>query len=208
MKSEKTELAIVKKDIDTLIPYAANSRTHSEEQISQIAASIHEFGFTNPILLDGDNGVIAGHGRIMAAKKLGLKKVPCIALGHLTDAQKRAYVIADNKLALNSDWDMEFLSSELQGLMEDDYSLDVIGFSQEELGAMSLSVSEVDMPELSTEDPEFQQKTFIFHNDQVPSVEEAIALAKKAPLCDTGVNDNSNGNALSLICEEWLKQKT
>ena len=88
--------------IDRLIPYARNSRTHSDEQVAQVAASIKEFGFTNPVLIDNEGGIIAGHGRVMASRKLGMTEVPCIRLGHLTDAQKRAYVIADNKLAMNA----------------------------------------------------------------------------------------------------------
>jgi len=91
--------------IDALIPYARNSRTHSAEQVAQVAASIREFGFTNPVLIDGEGGIIAGHGRVMAARQLGLAEVPCIRLAHLSEAQRRAYVIADNKLALNAGWD-------------------------------------------------------------------------------------------------------
>jgi ParB family transcriptional regulator, chromosome partitioning protein len=116
-----------------VIPYASNSRTHSDEQVSQIAASIKEFGFNNPILLDGDNGVIAGHGRVLAARKLGLDKVPTIELSHLTDTQRKAYVIADNKLALNSDWNMPVLALELHGLNGEGFNLDLIGFDADEL---------------------------------------------------------------------------
>ena len=116
-----------------LIPYARNSRTHSEAQTAQIAGSIKEFGFTNPVLIDADNGIIAGHGRVMAAQKLGLSEVPCIRLGYLTDAQKRAYVIADNKLALNSGWDQDMLINELRGLKEEDFDLSLTGFDDAEL---------------------------------------------------------------------------
>ena len=111
-----------------LIPYARNTRTHSPEQVAQIAGSIREFGFTNPVLIDAENGIIAGHGRVMAAGKLGLTKVPCIRLAHLTDTQKRAYIIADNKLALNAGWDEEMLGLELADLREADFDLDVLGF--------------------------------------------------------------------------------
>jgi hypothetical protein len=117
-----------------LIPYARNTRTHSPEQVAQIAGSIREFGFTNPILIDGENGIIAGHGRVMAASKLGLAKVPCIRLAHLTDTQKRAYIIADNKLALNAGWDEEMLGLELADLREMDFDLSLIGFDEAELG--------------------------------------------------------------------------
>jgi len=103
------QLKIVYKKTEDLIPYARNSRTHDESQVAQIAASIKEFGWTNPILLDGKNGIIAGHGRVMAAQKLGESKVPTIELAHMTDIQKRAYIIADNKLALNAGWDNQLL---------------------------------------------------------------------------------------------------
>ena len=121
---------------DALIPYARNSRTHSEQQVAQIAASIREFGFTNPVLVDADNGIIAGHGRVMAAQKLGRDEVPCLRLDHLTEAQKRAYVIADNKLALNAGWDDEMLRIELDELKAIDFDLSLIGFDDDELGAL------------------------------------------------------------------------
>lgn len=114
--------------IDKLIPYARNSRTHSDAQVAQVAASIREFGFTNPVLIDAQDGIIAGHGRVLAARKLGLAKVPCIRLAHLSEAQKRAYVIADNKLALNSGWDEEMLGLELADLREMDFDLNLTGF--------------------------------------------------------------------------------
>jgi ParB-like chromosome segregation protein Spo0J len=119
--------------LDALVPYARNSRTHSPEQVAQIAGSIKEFGFTNPVLIDADGGIIAGHGRVMAARKLGLDEVPCIRLTHLTETQKRAYVIADNKLALNAGWDDEMLSLELGELREADVDLSLVGFSADEL---------------------------------------------------------------------------
>lgn len=118
----------VTKPIDDLIPYVNNSRTHSDEQVTQLAASIMEFGFTNPILIDEDNGVIAGHGRIMAAKKLDYKELPCVILTDLTEAQKKALVIADNQLALNAGWDLDVLKLELQTLDELDFGLDLLGF--------------------------------------------------------------------------------
>ena len=119
--------------LETLIPYARNSRTHSDAQVAQIAASIREFGFTNPILIDAEGGIIAGHGRTMAARKLGLDEVPCIRLRNLTDAQKKAYIIADNKLALNAGWDDEMLKVELTELKDLDFDLSLIGFDADEL---------------------------------------------------------------------------
>lgn len=119
-----------------LLPYAMNSRTHSDEQVAQIAASIKEFGFTNPILIDDAAGIIAGHGRLMAAKKLKLKQVPTITLEGLTEAQKKAYVIADNKLALNAGWDTKALTAELRRLQELEFDLDLIGFDSDELAQL------------------------------------------------------------------------
>ncbi|HEY4365119.1 MAG TPA: site-specific DNA-methyltransferase [Bryobacteraceae bacterium] len=122
--------------IDKLIPFARNPRTHSDAQITQIAASIAEFGFNNPILVDTMAGIIAGHGRLLAARKLGLAEVPVIVLDHLTEAQKRAYIIADNQLALNAGWDEGLLGMELAALREEDFDLDLIGFEDEELARL------------------------------------------------------------------------
>ncbi len=122
--------------IAALIPYVANSRTHSDTQVAQIAASIKEFGWTNPILIAGDDSVIAGHGRLLAARKLGMDTVPVIVLDHLTKAQQRALVIADNKLALNAGWDEALLSSEIAGLVDDGFDLTLLGFDNDELAAL------------------------------------------------------------------------
>jgi ParB-like chromosome segregation protein Spo0J len=119
--------------LDALIPYARNSRTHSDEQVAQIAGSIREFGFTNPVLIDGDGGIIAGHGRVMAARKLGLDEVPCIRLAHLTDAQKRAYIIADNKLALNAGWDDQMLAIEIRAICEIGFDVELTGYGENEI---------------------------------------------------------------------------
>ena len=119
--------------VDLLIPYARNSRTHSDEQVAQIAASIREFGFTNPVLIDGQDGIIAGHGRVLGARKLGMKLVPCIRLEHLTENQKRAYIIADNKLALNAGWDEEMLRAEFADLKDFGFDLDLTGFQLAEI---------------------------------------------------------------------------
>jgi DNA modification methylase len=131
---------IVYKSVKELVPYARNSRTHSDEQVAQIMASIKEFGFTNPILTDGENGIIAGHGRVIAAQRIGLDEVPTIELSHLTEAQKKAYIIADNKLALNSGWDEEMLAIEIQELHDLGYDLDLTGFSMDELLEMDINL--------------------------------------------------------------------
>ena len=126
-------LEITYQKVTDLIPYVNNSRTHSEEQVKQIAASIKEFGFTNPILIDENKGVIAGHGRLLAAGKLALAEVPTIVLEGLTEAQRKAYVIADNKLALNAGWDFEMLKLELEELSNLKFDFELTGFAQFEL---------------------------------------------------------------------------
>lgn len=123
-------------DVSELIPYVRNARTHSEAQVSQIAASIREFGFLSPILVAEDNTILAGHGRLAAALKLGLKKIPCVKENHLTETQKRAYIIADNKLSLNAGWDNELLAVELSELEGADFNLDLLGFDEAELSSI------------------------------------------------------------------------
>jgi ParB-like chromosome segregation protein Spo0J len=120
--------------VASLVPYARNSRTHSPQQVDKIAASIREFGFLNPIIIDGENGIVAGHGRVLAAQKLGLAELPCIEAAHLTEAQRRAYVIADNRLALDAGWDNDLLKVELQDLDAAGFDLTLTGF---ELGEMA-----------------------------------------------------------------------
>lgn len=123
-------------DLETLIPYARNARTHSADQVAQIAASIKEFGFTNPVLIDETGGIIAGHGRVLAARKLGLVEVPTIKLDYLTETQKKAYIIADNKLALNAGWDERMLGLEVKEIEEAGFDLSLMGFSEKELNEL------------------------------------------------------------------------
>ena len=122
--------------IDSLVPYGRNARTHSDEQIQQIVSSLQEFGWTNPVLIDDKSGIIAGHARVEAAKRMGLASVPCIKLSGLSEAQKRAYVIADNNLALNAGWDQKTLGLELADLKELDFNLDLTGFDAREVAAL------------------------------------------------------------------------
>lgn len=130
------KMKITQRKVEELIPYARNSRTHSDAQVAQIASSIKEFGWTNPILVDGENGIIAGHGRLMAARKLGHTEVPVIELKDMTETQKKAYIIADNQLAMNSGWDTSMLSLELAELQDDGFDLDLIGFDPKELNKL------------------------------------------------------------------------
>ena len=134
--SGQIELAIVYRSLEELIPYARNARTHTEAHVAQIAASIREFGWTNPVLVDGDKGIIAGHGRVLAARKLGIHLVPCIELAGLSDAQRRAYILADNKLALNAGWDESLLRLELADLRDMAFDLSLIGFGADEQAAL------------------------------------------------------------------------
>ncbi|MEN9885516.1 MAG: hypothetical protein RL758_94 [Pseudomonadota bacterium] len=138
------QLKITYRPTDGLIPYVRNSRTHNPEQVAQIAASIREFGFTNPVLVDEEGGIIAGHGRVMASQKLGLSEVPTITLAGLTEAQRRAYVIADNKLALNAGWDEEMLALELADLKEAGFDLELTGFGEDEIKGLLAEAEKTD----------------------------------------------------------------
>ena len=143
--------------LEQLVPYARNARTHSESQVAQIAGSIAEFGFVNPVLVGGDNIIIAGHGRVMAAKKLGLQTVPTIKLDHLTENQRRALVIADNKIAENAGWDEELLRLELQNLADEDFDLDLLGFDDVELDDLLTSLDDDEAAALDENIPEVQE---------------------------------------------------
>jgi len=173
------KLVITYKPIGDLIPYVRNSRTHSEVQVAQLATSIKEFGWTNPVLLDGENGIIAGHGRVLAAQSLGEVSVPTIELKHLTEPQKRAYIIADNKLALNAGWDMEMLKLEFSELT-DVLDLEITGFSTYEISALFGEENNIEqewegMPEFDQKDKTSFRKVVVhFENDE--NVQEFFAL--------------------------------
>lgn len=158
---QKEDLKVVYRAVSELIPYARNARTHSDEQVARIAASIQEFGWTNPILIDGSKGIIAGHGRVLAARKLGLEKVPTIELSGLTEAQKRAYILADNRLALDAGWDEEMLKLEFAELEKEGFELSKTGFSDEEIREMMADLDrEVDgVEDVETPEPPKNPKT-------------------------------------------------
>lgn len=176
--------------IDTLIPYARNARTHSDAQVAQIAASITEFGWTNPILTDGVKGVIAGHGRLLAARKLGHNEVPIIELSHLTDTQKRAYIIADNKLSLNAGWDDEVLSVEMEELDGAGFDLEMLGFDPKELAAL-LNPEQIEG--LTDEDavPELP-------DEPTTKLGDIYKLGNHRLMC----GDSTNINSLEKLCLE------
>jgi site-specific DNA-methyltransferase (adenine-specific) len=175
--------------VDSLIPYARNSRTHSDEQVSKIAASIKEFGFLNPVIVDGESGIVAGHGRVMAAKKLGMDEVPVIEASHLTEAQRRAYVIADNRLALDAGWDDEMLRVEFAELEGLGFDLELTGFTMDEIKALE--------PEQLTEG--------LTDEDAVPEVPEQPVtvlgdiwmLGKHRLMC----GDSTSIEALESLCQ-------
>lgn len=185
--------------VERLIPYARNSRTHSPEQVAQIAASIREFGFTNPVLIDADGGIIAGHGRVMGARQLGMTEVPCLRLGHLSETQKRAYIIADNKLALNAGWDEEMLALEFRDLLAEGYSAEMTGFSIPEIDQLIAGLDA--MPEGKTgadETPEVQQ-TVVSHPGDV------WVLGKHRIMCgDSTSTDHLAQLTQGTLVDMWL----
>lgn len=200
--------SVVNRKVDDLVPYDNNARVHSDEQINQIVNSIEQFGFTAPIIIDEDNMILAGHGRFTAARKMGLENVPCIALKHLTLEQKRAYVIADNRIAENAQWNKELLALELTELDIAEFDLGVLGFSDKELAKLMPGEDTImeDMPDLPEgEKSEYQQMTFTLHNTQAEIVKAAMAVAKKIKPFDKTLNTNSNGNAISRVCEMFLE---
>ena len=179
--------------VDKLIPYANNARTHSDAQVAQIAASIKEFGFNNPVLISEDGTIIAGHGRLMAARKLGLTDVPCIKLSHLTPTQRKAYVIADNQLALNAGWNEELLTIELDELLADNFALEVLGFDPDELKRL-MGENEVTQG-LTDEDqaPEVE-------NNPVTKLGDVWVMGKHRLMC----GDSTSMDDLETLCEGQL----
>ena len=186
------DLSIEYKRVDDLIPYVNNSRTHSDEQVTQVAASIKEFGFTNPILIDENNGIIAGHGRLMAAKKLKLEQVPTITLEGLTDAQRKAYVIADNKLALSAEWDFDLLKIEIESLQEDDFKLDLLGFDIDELNEI------LGFDDIAEEDEEESEQDY---EDKYKEQYGVIIMCKSAEEQEKVFNKmQQNGYEVKVVC--------
>ncbi|EJY4227606.1 ParB N-terminal domain-containing protein [Escherichia coli] len=160
--------------VGKLLRYAKNSRTHSDEQVEQLVNSIREFGFTNPVLIDEKNELIAGHGRLAAAEILEMDKVPAIRLSNLSEKQKKAYRIADNKLALNAGWDMQLLAEEVKALMDDDFDIDLLGFNDAELDEM-LSDEQL-QEEDDNSSPVVQIKYLAIDKERIPATDMEIAL--------------------------------
>ena len=185
----KTTERFEKVNIDKLVPYARNARTHSKEQVLQLRASLREFGFVNPVIVDKDYNIIAGHGRILAAKEEGISEVPCVFAEHLTEAQKKAYIIADNRLALNAGWDEEMLSVEIADLQGADFDLALLGFDDAELN------------KLLTDDEDVQDDDFDVDSElQNPAVTQAgdlWLLGKHRLVC----GDSTKADTFDLLME-------
>ncbi len=191
-----------------LVPYARNARTHTPDQVKQIAASMREWGWTIPVLADEAGGIIAGHARVMAAELNGYTEAPVMIARGWSDAKKRAYVLADNKLAMNAGWNEELLGVELLELRDAGFEMPVIGFNTEELDGLMREVAEAGYPVLPEGDrAPYQQITFMLHDEQVKTVHEAVNAAKKQGPFDGSLNDNANGNALARICQTYLAQE-
>lgn len=184
-------LTIKYRPLDDLIPYARNSRTHSDTQVAQIAASIKEFGWTNPVLVDETGGIIAGHGRVMAARKLNETEVPTITLLGLTDTQKRAYVIADNKLALNAGWDEEMLVLELSELELDGIDLNLLGFNDAEIAKLKDIGEDIDADAEWTGMPEFDQGDKTSDRSIIVHFENSAMVAAFAKLVGQNITDKT-----------------
>lgn len=176
-----SKLEIQYKRTEELTPYAMNSRIHSDTQLSQIADSIQEFGFANPILIDEDGVIIAGHGRLIAAKNLDLQEVPCITLSGLSSAQKKAYVIADNKLALNATWDYELLNSELKALIDLDFDITLTGFDdiENDFNAMDYGLLDGDAVDKELAEMAANVKKAIQIEFEGDDYEQALQVIKK-----------------------------
>lgn len=177
-------LSVEMRPIGRLIPYARNARTHSGDQVAQIAASIAEFGFVNPVLIGPDDVIVAGHGRVMAAEQLGLAEVPVIVLAHLSEAQRRALVIADNRIAENAGWDEALLRTELAALREVAFDLDLLGFAEDELGRL--------LDDLASDQSHAEQETQ-GDESQAPPASERSTLADRFGIPPFSVLDARKG---------------
>lgn len=185
-------MEITQRKTADLIPYVNNARTHSEQQVLQIAASIKEFGFNSPVLVDGDNGIIAGHGRVMAAKKLNIDEAPTIELKHLTKTQKKAYILADNRLALNSGWDNDLLALELGELSDDGFDFNLLGFDVDELSGFDDTEEEKEHIEINEFKDDYEKKEIIIEinaDDLIDIVNDIDLIIKKYSKAKIKINE-------------------
>jgi ParB-like chromosome segregation protein Spo0J len=201
-------LKIVYKNLNEISAYKTNSRTHDTEQINQLAESIKQFGFTNPVLIDEDGTLIAGHGRLEAAKLVGESSIPTITIEGLTHVQRKALVIADNKLAMNAGWNFEMLAAEIDFLNDQGFDLSLLGFDQSELNDLIGTPNEPPDPEeIESQDPDETQKlTFELNAEQFFSVTKALNLGISIGMLDSSNNAKANGEALAFVCELFTTQ--
>ena len=162
MGKHTSEMKMV--EIDKLIPYVNNARTHSQEQVNKLRGSLREFGFVNPVIIDSDNNVIAGHGRLMAAKEEGLTEVPCVLVDYLTEAQKKAYILADNRMAMDAGWDEELLRIEIEALQAEAFDVGLTGFDEDELADLFSDGADVEEDDFN-EDEELEKEPFVEPGD-------------------------------------------
>jgi len=203
VRMEKHKRQVEYVELNQLTPYARNSRTHSAKQVKQLAGSIKEFGFTNPVLIDANNMIVAGHGRVLAAEHLQLKKVPCIRLHDLTETQIRAYVLADNKLAENAAWDEEMLLIEIDELQAVDFDIDIIGFDVPELSTARPDADVLESPERarnpqelldSYENSTIRQITLIYDIEEYTEMMSALDQIKER----NGLSNNTEAVTLAI----------
>ncbi|MCG4584241.1 site-specific DNA-methyltransferase, partial [Anaerosalibacter bizertensis] len=209
-------------NIDELIPYANNARTHSKDQINKLRSSLREFGFINPILIDKDYNILAGHGRVMAAREEGIKEVPCVLVEHLTEAQKKAYILADNRLAMDAGWDDEMLALELENLKELDFDMDLTGFDAAEIDELFSNIHDKDVQDddfdvdaALEEEPISKQgdiwllgrHRLICGDSTKAEIYEKLMEGKKANLCVTDPPYNVNYTAGSEIDGMQIENK-
>lgn len=194
--------------VEKLVPYDRNPKIHSDEQVAGIARSIETYGFNAPILVRGET-IVAGHGRLKAAQKLGMEKVPVVQLDHLTAMQARAYMIADNAWTERASWSLDLLTEEVMGLADDDTEFDpeILGLDDDMLKSILGIGDEAEFPDLDEgERSPYRQMTFILHESQHEIVSEAIELAQENG-ASSNVNENSNGNALAALAMAYLARK-
>ena len=171
--------------LDSLIPYARNARTHTPEQVAKIAASIREFGFLNPVIVSNEGDIIAGHGRVLAARQLGLDEVPCIEESHLSESQRRAYILADNRLALDAGWDEEMLANEIKSIMDDGFNVELTGFSDDEIKQYAQ-----DVMEQAIDDPTDDDEVAIDDSATVTELGDLWILGVHRLICGDSTQDS------------------
>jgi ParB-like chromosome segregation protein Spo0J len=193
--------------ISKLEPYANNANQHPQDQIDKIAESIRSFGFNNPVLVQSDGTIIAGHGRLEALRQLEWKEVPVVVLDHLQAHEARAYLIADNELARLAYWDEELLGDELRALDADGVDLGLLGFGDDRLADLLGLSEEGELPELDGAKSPFEQMTFVLHETQAADVRQALDIAKGFEDLEGSPNENSNGNALHAIVRLYLQER-